>query len=383
MPPGPQAFGDRLSAPSTPYKTLYRFTGAPHGSGPAGYLVYNSLLYGTTIGGGSKSFGTVFVRGLNGKVRILHSFQGGADGASPSGPLVELGDVLYGTTEYGGNDGDGIVFSITTSGKTRILYSFKGGSDGANPVLAGLLAVHGKLYGTTNAGGESKCHQEGVVGCGTVFVVSTAGHERVLHRFKGKPDGANPAGSLVDSGGTLYGTTNFGGAFDTGSVYTITTAGKEHVLYSFKGYPDGAMPNAGLTEYNGSFYGTTTLGGAYQGAGTVYKVSSAGDEHVLHSFKGAPDGALPYAPLVESNGVLYGTTEDGGSAKVTCLGHGIVGCGTIFSITTAGDQQVIHRFRGHDGAYPLSGLVVDKTEFEGGAFAGGSHNNGTLFEIAP
>ncbi len=366
------------------YDLLYRFTGYPSGTGPTGVIYYNGSLYGTTTTGGAKTFGAFFVWDASGKARVLYSFQGGSDGADPQGGLVSLGGRLYGTTEYGGADGDGTVFSVSPSGKERVVYSFKGGSDGASPVLAGLLVLDGKLYGTTNAGGESKCHHQQTVGCGTVFEVSTSGTERVLYRFKGKPDGACPTGSLITDGATLYGTTNFGGTYDNGSVYSLTTSGSEKRLYSFKGYPDGALPYAGLTLLNGTFYGTTTLGGAYQGAGTVFELTTSGKERVLHSFKGAPDGALPYGALTVVNGALYGTTEDGGSSFPACVGHGEVGCGTIFTITTGGALSMLYRFKGHrDGAFPLAALVMGASNLYGTTLAGGTDNNGTIFEIAP
>ena len=65
-----------------------------------------------------------------------------------------MGGALYGTTEYGGAAGDGTVFRSSTAGSESIVHTFKGGSDGATPLLGGLVAIAGKLYGTTNAGGD-------------------------------------------------------------------------------------------------------------------------------------------------------------------------------------------------------------------------------------
>ena len=56
--------------------------------------------------------------------------------------------------------------------------------------------------------------------------------------------------------------------------------------------------------------------------GTVFSLSKSGVEKVMHSFSGAPDGALPYAGLINVKGTLYGTTWAGGS------GCGSLGCGT-------------------------------------------------------
>ena len=48
-----------------------------------------------------------------------------------------------------------------------------------------------------------------------------------------------------------------------------------------------------------------------------------GTEKVLHSFGNAADGANPAAALIDLNGTLYGTTEDGG----------LNGVGTVFALT--------------------------------------------------
>jgi uncharacterized repeat protein (TIGR03803 family) len=56
----------------------------------------------------------------------------------------------------------------------------------------------------------------------------------VLHSFTGGADGRIPVGAVVlDAVGNLYGTTYYGGPFDSGTVFKIDTAGTETVLYSF------------------------------------------------------------------------------------------------------------------------------------------------------
>jgi uncharacterized repeat protein (TIGR03803 family) len=384
QPPDVQLARDGEPHPDSGYALLYRFRGGAAGSEPTGLTLYQGALYGTTLAGGTKTFGTVFMRGAGGEVRTLYSFQGGSDGAQPEGALVALNGTFYGTTEYGGANSDGTVFAITPDGKERVVYAFKGGSDGANPVLAGLIVLGGSLYGTTNAGGDSRCHFQELVGCGVVFEVSTSGHESILHRFKGKPDGALPSGSLMVMNGRLYGTTNFGGKYDDGSVFAVTRAGKKSSVYDFKGYPDGVTPIAGLTALGETLYGTTALGGAFDGSGTVFELSKSGNERVLHSFKGVPDGALPYAALTAVGKSLYGTTEDGGSSRPPCVGHGIVGCGTVFRLDSPAALTVVYRFKGHaDGASPWASLVYSGGTLYGTTLLGGNGNNGTIFKITP
>jgi uncharacterized repeat protein (TIGR03803 family) len=78
-----------------------------------------------------------------------------------------------------------------------------------------------------------------------------------------------------------------------------------------------------ISDSAGNFYGTTG-GGGIAGYGVVYKVNTAGQETVLHSFTGGADGAFPSGGVIrDSAGNLYGTTQEGGTA----------GYGVVFKIT--------------------------------------------------
>lgn len=86
--------------------------------------------------------------------------------------------------------------------------------------------------------------------------IPTDGAEKVLHFFSGR-DGAIPSSSLLYANGTLYGTTFSGGAHSYGTVYRISTTGHEKVIYSFKGLPDAARPeHSGLINVKGTLYGS-------------------------------------------------------------------------------------------------------------------------------
>src|SRR5271166_5494398 len=79
-----------------------------------------------------------------------------------------------------------------------------------------------------------------------------------LYRFKAGSDGGYPYGQLINVNGKLYGTTTEGGANGYGTVFDMTTSGQEHVIYSFKSGKDGAYPCAGLANVGGKLYGTTS-----------------------------------------------------------------------------------------------------------------------------
>ena len=94
--------------------------------------------------------------------------------------------------------------------------------------------MNGTLYGTTFAGGSTAC----VGGCGTVFMITPSGKEKVLYRFRGGNDGANPSASVLAVNGVLYGTTEYGGIpseeCNAGTVFKVSTTGIEKVLYRFR-----------------------------------------------------------------------------------------------------------------------------------------------------
>jgi uncharacterized repeat protein (TIGR03803 family) len=254
--------------------------------------------------------------------RILHAFAGGADGANPVAGLVALNRRLYGTTQYGGKrerlcaTGCGTIFSIAPDGKEQVIYRFSGGADGAFPA-ARLITIAGALYGTTEFGGTitALCSQ----GCGTVFRAGAGGAKKTLHAFKdsaASPDGAYPAAEVVAMGGKLYGTTLGGGKRGDGTVYAVNESTHfERIIHNFSccgSSSDGQYPLAHLSVLRGTLYGTTHLGGA-KNLGTLFSVTPSGEERVLYSFLGKPDGEEPQAGLALLNGTFYGTTSLGGA----------------------------------------------------------------------
>jgi uncharacterized repeat protein (TIGR03803 family) len=303
---------------------------------------------------------------------VLYSFNGIPDGRDPRGGLVlDAQGNLYGTTVAGGTTNSGIVFKVTSAGEETVLHSFvHPGGDGYDCVAGLVRDKNGNLYGTTHAGGASLS--------GTVFKVTPAGTETLIYSFTGGADGSTPeAGLLQDAQGNLYGTTSGGGAHHFGTVFKVTQAGVEKVLHSFAGGKDGAGPYAGLVrDKKGNFYCTTAGGGA-NGAGTVFKMTPTGTVTVLHSFQlGRKDGWWPKAGLVlDASGNLYSTTFEGGA----------FGKGTVFEVTPTGTHKILYSFgRDPDGNQVYAGLVTDgQGNLYGTTSAGGTSGSGTIFKVTP
>jgi uncharacterized repeat protein (TIGR03803 family) len=366
------AHHDGTASPS--YQLLHSFAGAPSdGATPWASLIdVNGTLYGTTGSGGTRNYGTVFSITTAGAAHVLYSFGSGSDdGSVPYASLINVKGTLYGTAVGGGTYGDGTVFSITTDGTEHVLHSFAGyPSDGRSPE-ASLTDVKGTLYGTTSEGGEYGYPPP--IGNGTVFSMSRAGSELVLHDFGSSGDGVEPAASLIAAKGMLYGTTFAGGEYGPGTVFSIGTDGTEHVLHSFGNGSDGQLPRAGLINVKGTLYGTTYAGGLHN-AGTVFSIGTDDTEHVLFSFTGKSSGAKPWASLIDVNGILYGTTSTGGTYNE----------GTVFSVSTTGTENVLYNFTGKpDGANPVASLIDVNGTLYGTTLKGGIHNDGTVFALTP
>ncbi len=362
------------SARAQTFTVLHNFTGGTDGAYPVAGLARdaNGNLYGTTVYGGPSSHGTVFKVDTNGTESVLYSFTGSPDGAYPYAGLVrDATGNLYGTTYYGGTSGYGTVFQVDTSGTESVLYSFTGGTtDGCYPYGGLLQDKAGNLYGTTDGCGAS--------GQGTVFNLSMAGKETLLHNFAGgSSDGAYPFWTrlLMDAEDDLYGVTQEGGTSNDGVVYKLGNNGTFTLLYSFAGgktagcYPYGtpAMDSAG------NIYGTAEACGA-SGDGIVWKVSKVGKEALLHSFaRGSSDGEAPLAGVIlDAKGNLYGDTWAGGTS----------GLGTVYELSKKGTMTLLHSFVGSDGEFPVGGVTLDaEGNLYGTTYEGGTGNAGTVWRI--
>jgi len=220
-----------------------------------------------------------------------------------------------------------LVSSASAEWKEKVLYSFQGGSDAATPAGGVAFDNKGNLYGATTDGG-SACPSPG---CGTVFQLTPpakkgeAWTETILYGFSGN-DGSQPAGSvIVDAKGNLYGTTAYGGSgtcillgsnVGCGIVYELSPPPQQggkwtySAVYNFLGGKDGQYPSGDLVfDGAGNLYGATVYGGGYgtcnapyfQFCGTVFELSPPKkkdgnwEEKVLHSFKAAKTEPTPTA----------------------------------------------------------------------------------------
>jgi uncharacterized repeat protein (TIGR03803 family) len=297
------------------------------------------------------------------------------NGVGPTDSLVQGVDGnLYGTTTSGGigayDEGWGTVFKVTTTGNLTTLYNFCSLNDicpdGYGPVAGLTLGADGNFYGSTEDGGAG-----GLCGgrCGTLFKITPAGVLTTIHDFclqSQCSDGEDPLGTPTQGvNGLFYGTTSFSGIGNAGTIYKITSAGNFTTLYDFcsqANCADGWNPRSGLVQgTDGNLYGTT-IGGVQNcdtaSCGTIFKISPAGKFTVLYSFclqggTPCPDGQNPAGGLIQGvDDNFYGTTTDGGANTTG---------GTVFKVTSSGTLTTLYAFCSQtncpDGSSPQGALI--------------------------
>ncbi len=280
--------------------------------------------------------------------------------------------------------------SLAQAQTFTVLHTFTGGGDGWGPFAGLTIDAAGNLYGSTteftvNAPGtvfEMKRHDGG-----WIFTTLSA-----PNGFGGR----NPFGRpVIGPGGTLYGTTYYGGdGFCTelgcGTVYAlrapqtfcrgVSCPWTGTVDYSFNG-PDGDQPASVEPVFDsaGNIYGTTTEGGS--GVGNVFELTKSNGQWTetnLHVFSGL-DGEYPQSSVtLDAQGNVYGTAYAGGGN----------GRGTVWELTNNGSGwtfAVLYDFSNpSDGNGPVGAPVFDAAgNLYLPTFSGGANGGGTVFELSP
>ena len=224
----------------------------------------------------------------------------------------------------------------------------------------------------------------------------------VLHSFTGGGDGAHPVGTLtIDGGGSLYGTTTWGGMnncsppYECGTVFKLSHRNANWILQTLYTFDpttgqDGYGPAGQLArDSSGILYGTTDSGGK-KGWGSVFDLKPSPTRPVsviapwteirLHDFASSGDGAEPYNGdlLLDSAGNLYGTTFSGGKYEA----------GTVYKMTPSNGgwtYVVLYSFSGgNNGANPVAGVVLDAAgNLYGTTYDGGYYGEGVVYQVTP
>lgn len=255
----------KIKPDGTGFSKLLDFDGTTNGQFPIGSFISDgTYLYGTTEQGGATGNGTIFKIKPDGTgFTKLLDFAGTTGGSSPLSSLVSDGTYLYGTTWGGGTNDYGTLFKIMPDGTGYAKLLDFNGINGMHP-YSSLILDGTYLYGTTEQGGTNSM--------GAVFKIKPDGTGYTkLFDFSGTANGKTPYGSLFSDGTFLYGMTSLGGSNDDGVIYKIMSDGTGYSkLFNFTGTANGASPEGTFILIGNFIYGMTGQGGT-SNMGTLFK----------------------------------------------------------------------------------------------------------------
>jgi uncharacterized repeat protein (TIGR03803 family) len=296
----------------------------------------------------------------------LASFGINAAGVDPASTLVaDSAGNLYGTASAGGPYGQGTVFEIAHGSNTITTLAAFNGTNGSAP--RGSLAIDpsGNLYGATTAGGPYTDKD------GTVFELPQGSN--VVTTLVAFADKLSLSGGVtLDPSGNLFWTAQAG----EGAVFELAKGSLFPTRVDFTG-ANGAYPYAGVTsDASGNVYGTTTAGGAY-GDGTVFEIASGSS--TITTVASFSSWSVPEATVtLDPSGNLFGTTHNGGTHRLGTVFEIAKGSNAVTTLATLGGGFLIQQPAGPNSALMLdaSGNLYGTTDY------GGSHREGTVFELA-
>ena len=373
-----------VSAQADSLKVLHHFNGND-GTAPTGIIwASDGNLYGAATGGGDQGSclppdgcGTLFRMDATGQLQRLHVFEA-RDGYYPNGLVEGPAGRLYGAARLGGRKnggGGGVLFSLSLTGADfQIHHRFGDGSaccDGARPQPGMLVADDGKLYGTTELGGDYRDVDH--LGFGTVFSLDLDTHEiTYLHSFQlADGNGIFPNGYLMQaSDGAIVGTAREGGAAGGGTMWRINTDGSGFQVVAQ--LPNLQTHSGPVQSANGDLQAVDDIG-----SGSVFKVHD-GVVSYVNQFDGADGKGLFFPVTPRADNFLYGTAEHGGLLDPQG--------GDVFRLTATGDLRVLHSFDPDvsKGIIPNSRLIEGADgKLYGTAALGGKKGRGAIFRIDP
>ena len=331
----------------------------------------NSGFYGVTSEGGSQNWGLIFKTDQNGSnFQVIHEASS-IEGENPSPELCETSDGrIFGTTSYGGKYNAGVIFEWDPVSNAYIKkFEFTGKETGFEKKSSLLLASNGKMYGTTIFGGTYDS--------GVLFEWDPLTYTYTKkYDFDGS-NGSNPWSKLIQAkNGKLYGMTVGGGVYDCGVIFEWDPVKDTCIKkIDLNGTDRGRSPyNCPLMQAsNGKLYGMTYFGGSID-RGMLFEWDAETNVFIKRVDFEDSNGAYPQGSLIEaSDGKLYGMVAYGGN----------YGKGVLFQWDPLIDKFTIkYDFReGTDGFIPEGTLLqASDGKLYGIANGGGLYGYGVIFE---
>lgn len=227
---------------------LHLFSGS--GAFPGQLIEYNNILYGTTYTTGANNKGYFYSYNISTSAFTIILDYDGTNGENPylEGLVYDSG-YIYGTTQGGGSNFFGTLFRYdTNTNNYNIIYNFTTTSGGGT---TGIIKLYNnKIFGfcsysTSNAAGKAFYYD--LVTSGITFFANLDNDTQY---------GAQGEMVIIDN--NIFALFP-GGQLNNGTLSKIDiTNGNIEVIYGFGGFYSTIN---GLTYYDGKIYGTTPTGG--------------------------------------------------------------------------------------------------------------------------
>lgn len=350
------------------HSVLVNLGGADGATPLAAVIESNGKLYGTTTAGGDVGQGALFEYDPGtSNFQKLSNFNS-TTGTVPIGRVVDgQNGKLYGICSNGGTNGNGTLYSYDLVGSAGLVVEHQLNSFGLSDGWGGLTFLNtGILIGMTKEGGSGN-------GGAAFRYDPNSGLVDVDISF-GFSEGRRPKGRLLEgTDGYLYGMTNSGGTEDEGSIFRFDPINDAFLtLFNLGGVASGGFPEGALLERNGFLFGMCRLGGSANG-GTVFKYNlNNGNLTKLANLSTATGTEPTGGFILAQNGLLYGVCSEGGTG-----GHG-----TIIEVNPSSNSVTkVHDFDNTNGATPIADLMeASNGIIYGTTQDGGVNNEGVLFQ---
>ncbi|MCB0790181.1 MAG: hypothetical protein H6595_03025 [Flavobacteriales bacterium] len=277
-----------------------------------------------------------------------------------------IAQTYWGTTSSGGTSDIGTIYTVDQTGtftKKHDFFRYDGG--GAKGDL--IKATNGKYYGVTEFGGTN--------GLGTIFSYAPGtGTYTTLYSMSSTSGGGPIRGMVQHTNGKLYGTSSTNGTNFFGTFWEFNPSTNAFVKRVDFNQTNGRLPKgAPVLASNGKLYGTTFLGGTTN-KGVIYEFNPTGNAYAKKVDLTVLTGTNPFGGLYRaSNNLLYGTCSSGGANNA----------GALFSYDPVNNVYTdIHDLVMAEGRFPQGEVVqAGNGLLYGTCSQGGASDQGVIFSF--
>jgi uncharacterized repeat protein (TIGR03803 family) len=215
-----------------------------------------------------------------------------------------------------------------------------------------------------------------------IFVLAVSAQAQtvtVLAQFDGT-NGSLPYGPLIQAtDGNFYGAAH-SATFPYDDIFRVTPSGEISPVYNFcslRDCADGEYTTAPILGSDGNLYGVSSGGSDYAWSGALYRLTLDGQLTILYTFCPSANCVqleIPNGIIQGIDGNFYGTTSEGGANQA----------GTIFEVSSTGKFKVLHSFCAGDCAEGDGPLALPMQGSDGNFYGTAqSLEGGVVYKLTP